>query len=340
MMPPQPDEWGARNAASTAPTSRPETSPVYDPSQTYHPIMPPMPPQTYPPYVPPPSRSRLGWILAFIGIGLFAAVVFAVMMIARVGRRAASEFSSTRSGPVVQQPGESALNDASAELVTNSGNESTLTKTFPMTDGARFSIKNVNGSISIEAWDQPKAEVKVIRRGPDRGTQVFFTNSPNSVTFRTGVPSNSGSQDIRYEVKLPRDMGRVQLSSTNGSIKLSDVTGQIVAETTNGNIELTDVVGVSKVQTTNGKIIAVLEEAAKDRMEFTAVNGRIDLTVKSNFDANLEATTVHGSIDIDDALGIPVQKEIVGRHANGQIGSGGPTLKLTTVNGSIKITKE
>ncbi|MEK6285403.1 MAG: DUF4097 family beta strand repeat-containing protein [Acidobacteriota bacterium] len=343
-MPPQPEDWGARSAASTAPTSRPETSPVYDPVG-YQPMAPAMHPQAFPPYTPPPARSRVGWIIAFIGIGLFVAVVFAVMMVARFGRRQLGSIPDRPpSIPAVPQGDEKVLSETNADQVVSYGNETTLVKTFPLRDGARFSIKNVNGSISVEGWDQPKAEVKVIKRGADRGAQVFFTSSANSVTLRTGVPGgnggNGGNQDIRYEVKLPREMGRVQLSSVNGSIKLSEVTGQISAESANGNIELTDVVGVSKVQTTNGKIIAVLQEATNDPMEFTAVNGKIDLTIKSDFDANLEASTVHGGIDIDDEFGIQVQRQVVGQRASGQIGSGGPPLKLTTVNGSIKLAKQ
>ena len=99
----------------------------------------------------------------------------------------------------------------------------------------------------------------VIRRNGDRGSQVFFNNDKGNLAIRTS--QNRGNQDVRFEIKLPRNMGRVELSSVNGSIRLSDVTGQILAESSNGNIDLTDVVGLSKAQTTNGKITAVLSQA-------------------------------------------------------------------------------
>jgi Putative adhesin len=339
MMPPQPEGRGARSGASTAPTSRPETTPVYDPSAGYQPTVPPYP-SVVPQYAPPRSRSPVGWILAFIGAGLFVVVVLAVMFMARAGRRAITEISSGPTSPPVVQPGESVLSADNADQSATTGTETTLTKTFALGDHAKFSIKNINGSITVEAWDQPKAEVRVIKRGSDRGAQVIFSFSANNLALRTGVPRNSGKQDIRYEVKIPREMGRVDLNSVNGSIKLSSVSGQIVLESTNGNIELTDVAGVSKAQTTNGRITAVLEEATEGQMEFTAVNGHIFITIKSDFDANLEASTVHGSIDIDDQFGIPVERQIVGQHARGQIGSGGSTLRITTVNGGIKLAKQ
>lgn len=300
-----------------------------------------MQPQMIPPYTPPRSRSRVGWILAFVGMGLFVAVVVAVMMIARIGRRLADTGLNARSGPpAVAQPGETALNESTADLVLTSGSDTTLTKTFPLGPSARFSIKNMNGSITVEGWDNLSADVKVIKRGSsDRGGQVFFTNDKAGLSIRTAQPRGNG--DIRYEIKLPRDlMGRIELSSVNGSIKLSDLTSDIVVETSNGSIEMTGVIGISRAQTTNGKIVAVLQEASEGQMEFTAVNGKIDLTLKSGFDANLQASTVHGGMDIDDQFGITVTKQLVGQQASGQIGSGGPLLRLTTVNGSIKIAKQ
>lgn len=339
MMPPQPVDWGARSGPNTAPTYQQDTSPVYPPSGGYQPSVPPMSPQVIPPYTPPRSRSRIGWVLAFIGMGLFAAVVFAVMMMARFGRRAISDFGSQPQGPPVVQPGESLLSESNADQVINSGSESTLIKTFPLEPDAKFSIKNVNGSITIQGWDQPKAEVKIIKQGSDRGGQVVFSNGKGNLSLRT--PQGRGnSQEVRYEVKLPKDIGRVTLNTTNGTIKMTGITGQIFVEGVNGSIELTDVVGVSKVQTVNGKIKAVLQEASDGPMEFVAANGSIDVAVKSDFDADLEASTVRGGINLDDSFGISVQKELVGARARGQIGQGGQVLKMTTVNGSIRLGKQ
>lgn len=338
MMPPQPNDWGARGAANTAPANSQNTSPVYAPGG-YQPSVPPMYPQTIPPYTPPQKRSPVGWILAFIGMGLFVAVVVAVMLIAKWTRSRVPAFTPSGT-PAVAQDNEIAL-DGNADQVTVSGSDSTMIKTFALTPGSKFSIKNISGSISVESWDQPKAQVIVTRRGPDRGGRVFFSNSPNNLSFRTGAPGGSNnSQDFRYEVKLPRDMGRIDLKSVNGAVKLSNVNGQIFVESANGTIELNDVLGVSKIQTANGKITATLTGASDGPMEFVTANGKIDVTIKCDFDAELDASTIHGNTSIDDQLGIAVTKEVVGQHARGQLGSGGPPLKLTAINGSVKLSKQ
>lgn len=301
------------------------------------------------------TRSRLTLIVAIIFslIGLLVTLTVATMLLRRVGHRrpfimtamhgsiSAAPLSSSRMEPTaapIAQSGESAF-ESSADQATVSGGYTSTTKSFSLVAGSKFSIKNVSGSITVETWDQPKAEVRVVKRGPDRGTQIFFTNSANSLSIRTGVSGNNG-QDVRYEIKLPRDMDRIDLKSVNGSVKLSNATGQIFVESANGSIELNDVVGVSKVQTVNGKINATLAGASDGPMEFVTANGRIDVTIKGDFDAELDASTIHGGINIDGQLGIPVQKQMVGQHARGQIGSGGPQLKLTATNGSVKLSRQ
>jgi DUF4097 and DUF4098 domain-containing protein YvlB len=306
------------------------------------------------------SRATLAFAIAFSVIGLLITIGFAAIVIPRVARRldrvsassgsievtpmrrppALTESAPTMSPPAAAVPrsGEMMLSESNADDADSSDNETTFVKTFALNDGAAFALKNINGSISISAWDQPNAELKAIQSGPDRRPRVFFTNDRQSLSIRTGA--SGGNEDLRYDIKLPRKLGRVELNLVNGSIKVSGVTGQIFIESVNGSIELNDVIGVSKIQTGNGKITATMQEASHWPMEFVTANGRIDVTIKFGFNAQLDASTVHGGINIDDQFGIPVQKEMVGQHARGQIGSGGPALKLTAINGSVKFSKQ
>lgn len=305
------------------------------------------------------SRATLAFAIGFSVMGLLITLIFAAFVIPRVARRwhrgsiedhaivtgtirlePKLEHMRSEFAPVAAVPrsGEMMLSESSADHVESSDNETTLTKTFALNDGAAFSLKNINGSVSISAWDQPKAEVKATQSGPDRSPPVFFANDPQSLSIRTGAAA--GHQGVRYDIKLPRKLGRVELNLVNGSIKVSGVTGQILIESANGSIELNDVIGASKIQTANGKITATLQQASHWPMEFITANSRIDVTIKSGFNAQLDASSVHGSINIDDRLGIPVQKETVGQHARGQIGTGGPALKLTAINGSVKLSRQ
>ena len=332
-MPPPPDQWAARSSASTAPTSRPETSPVYDSTGGYQPTVPPPYPSTIPPYTPPRRRSPIGWILAFIGTGLFVLVVVAVALMARFARGRIGGPGGTP--PPATRQGERQLDENNADNVTNTGIDTTLVKSFTLGDGAKVSLKNISGNITVTGWDQPQAQVTVVKRSGSDRSQVFFSNNGPNLSVRAA--DNSGNQNIRFEVRVPRQLARVELSSVNGVIKVSDVKAEILVDGTNGSIELTDIAGVSKVRTVNGSIKAGLLEASDRGMEFQSVNGSIELTVPPTFEAELEASTVHGGIVIDDSFGVQVEKGVVGQKAKGEINDGGERLRLSTTNGNIKM---
>ena len=67
------------------------------------------------------------------------------------------------------------------------------------------------------------------------------------------------------------------------------------------------------------------------------VNGGITLTLPGVVDADLQAETVNGSVTSD--FPITVTGAFNRRTLRGRIGSGGHTLTLSTVNGSIKLLK-
>jgi hypothetical protein len=151
----------------------------------------------------------------------------------------------------VAEAGEIAVNEATADTVVTTGSDTTLTKTFPLAEGAAFSIRNTNGSITVATWDQPKAVVKVIRRNSDRNVQVFVNSSQNNLSIRSA--DTRGGQDVRYEVMVPSELGRVEINSINGAVKVSGLTGEITVQGTNGAIELAGLSGVSRVRNTNGR---------------------------------------------------------------------------------------
>jgi hypothetical protein len=342
IMPSPPAEWGVRSA-DTAPTPGQDTSPVYAPPQYYQPSVPPMTAQPMPPYQPPRSRSPWGWIIAFVGMGLFVALILAVIFVSRAAKQVIDKIpNGSGSSRAEALNGETMLNETSADQVTSASNEIAMIKTFPLDENGEFAIKNVNGSVTIEAWDKPQAQVTVIKRGSDsdrKAVQVYFKYDDSELSLRTAYPKGSNKSEVVYQIKLPRKLDSVDLNTVNGSIKLSDISAEIAAQTVNGSVELANVASVNKAQSVNGNIKAVLKEAGSDSMEFKNVNGNIEVQVKGDLDADLEAAAVHGAITIDDAFGVQVQKQMVGQKASGQIGAGGSQLKITTVNGNIKLSK-
>lgn len=342
-MPPAPTT-APRSAATTAPPSRPGTNPVYNPQPSFY--QPQVPAVPYAPYTPPRKGPVLGLILGFIALGVLGVIVLAVMFATR----------SSRLGPGRILPPPLPIERA-GEFTIGEGNP----QSFAFTSSSNLTLTNINGDIVIDSWDEPRAELTVTKRGGsarDRAaTRVILAAQGDNVTLRTD-PTRGRNVTVEYELKLPRHVGRIDISSvnskvtvsdisgqvsiktTNGSIKLSDISGRILAEITNGNIDLTGVSAAATTKTDNGSTsveVGVIKEG--EPLEFSSLNGNIKVRLDSEINADLDAKTDTGTIDLDRDLGIQVERRMIGARASGKIGNGGQPLTLKTFSGSIKVTR-
>ncbi|MEA2491096.1 MAG: hypothetical protein QOH21_2888 [Acidobacteriota bacterium] len=234
-----------------------------------------------------------------------------------------------------------------------------IDKTFDVKPGATVVLSNVNGAIKISSWDQPrvrvlaekevegdrddiKAAMKELRveMQPKDGGLVITTHYPKESQGTSSIFSWLMGDDIdaevTYELMIPRSMS-VDVTNTNGSIRLAEVSGKLELDTTNGKIEVTRCAGSIDASTTNGSIHAELVKIAKGQpLRFETTNGRISVAVPSDFAGDIDAGTTNGSIDTD----FPVTTTKAGGNSlRGSVNGGGTPLRLRTTNGSIDIKK-
>ena len=145
-----------------------------------------------------------------------------------------------------------------------------------------------------------------------------------------GVKKNDVA--VRIVVQLPRDV-RVEVSTVNGGLQIAGVSAPVEAATVNGKISVVTSAGPVEATTVNGSIEAIMESLTSGDVKLTTVNGSVMAAVPRSINAIIDAETVNGRVETD--FPVKISGKISTRHLRGQIGSGGPTLKLVTVNGSI-----
>jgi DUF4097 and DUF4098 domain-containing protein YvlB len=234
---------------------------------------------------------------------------------------------------------------------------------LPLKAGGSFSLKNVNGSITITTWKKEKVEInakKTTRYDPKKLKEVKIEvkSTSDSVSVDTIYPRRRNIRvKVEYEVKVPEGvdlekvrsvngnvyiggpLGDVHASTTNGKIKLDGASGTVSLSNTNGSIDAKNIRGELDANTTNG-IIKLEMFSFENGVRAKTVNGSITLRFDAfdKIDADLELRTVNGRIHLDFPVTFQnLQKSR--RHLEGRIGKGGPQLSLRTVNGSIKITR-
>lgn len=228
--------------------------------------------------------------------------------------------------------------------------------TGALEEGQAVEIRGVNGDIQAGPAAGDRVEVTATKRAEDsdpESVEVEVVEHRGGVTIcavyptpRGSAPNRCGPGDearlnardndvkVDFTVRVP---GRVDLraETVNGSIEADGLSGGTTAETVNGSVSLSTS-GVARAETVNGSIEARLGRADWDgELQFETVNGEITVVLPSGAHADVSAETVNGAIDTDFPL--TVQGRWGPKEMRGTIGDGGRTLRMETVNGSIRL---
>lgn len=226
-------------------------------------------------------------------------------------------------------------------------------------------VRNMNGRVRVEAGTGSKVEVtaeKRWRRGSpddveitvkqvgtgkgdvlvcaiwrDRDTRCdedgYGTRSHFDGWFRNGRDQDT---EVEFIVRLPAGV-KVDASSTNGGIEIDGATSEVIAHTTNGRIDARSSGGPVRASTTNGDLYVRTGVLDAHDTEFRTTNGSITVELPASTNADLEMHTTNGGISSD----FPVMMEgtFSRRDMRGTLGKGGPRIRLSTTNGSIRLRK-
>ena len=227
-------------------------------------------------------------------------------------------------------------------------------QTYPLSAGGRVNISNVNGSITVEAWDrnEVKLEYSKIADTKERLADVevridakpdYFSVETDYGNWKTGNGDrwkNGGKLSVEFHLMVPRGAVLNEVETVNGSVMVSNFVNITKVSAVNGSVNATNIRGTANLSTVNGEVKADfdrLETGSKISLE--TVNGRVNLVIPSDSNATVRADSLNGSISND--FGLPVRKgKYVGRDLYGRLGSGEIQIKLNSVNGGLSIGRK
>ncbi|MGH9658795.1 MAG: DUF4097 family beta strand repeat-containing protein, partial [Bryobacteraceae bacterium] len=163
-------------------------------------------------------------------------------------------------------------------------------------------------------------------------------HSGNGDVAVAGAHAELAARSGNGRVRVSGTAGEVDAASGNGEVTVENVRGPVSANSGNGDVRVTTVQGPVSARSGNGDLLVRMTElSAADDMEFTTGNGRIEVTVPTNFNAVIDASTGNGGIRTD--FPIQVSGRISKTRLRGTIGQGGRRLRLITGNGEIEIRR-
>ncbi len=212
--------------------------------------------------------------------------------------------------------------------------------TYPLSSGGTLSVENANGSVEISGWEKDSVEINGTKYARTKslldGVKVETGASPGAIRIRTVRPvDNHGGSGARYVIRVPRKVLLDAITTTNGGIRVQDVTGNSRFRSSNGSIRVHDLIGEIEAHTTNGSIEAMNLDG-NARLETS--NGSIKA---ESSHGSMEATTSNGSINIeltDPAVNWPVKLHSTNGHIEARLKSDKlPDVRAETSNSSVSI---
>ncbi|HEV2672771.1 MAG TPA: DUF4097 family beta strand repeat-containing protein [Gemmatimonadales bacterium] len=220
-------------------------------------------------------------------------------------------------------------------------------------NGQHVWIRNTNGPIEVVGGTGDSLEVHVEkswRHSSPQSVQIVPVPTERGVTIcamweareqkcgdagdyrLNGVRKNDVA--VRFTVSLPRGVP-IEVSTVNGGLQIDGASAPVEANTVNGRIAVSTSKGPIQANTVNGSIEANMQDLAGGDVRLTTVNGSVSAGLPLRINANIDAETVNGRVESD--FPVKVLGKLSTRHLRGTIGTGGSTLKLGTVNGSITL---
>jgi DUF4097 and DUF4098 domain-containing protein YvlB len=222
-------------------------------------------------------------------------------------------------------------------------------QTYALTPDGRVELDNINGAVHISTWDKNEVKVDAIKYADakdrlddarieiDSGKEYLSIRTKyrdHDLTFNWGSHNNPAS--VEYTLTVPRTARLDEIKLINGSLDVTGVTGEVHASCISGKLEAHNLAGRAELSTINGHLDAKFDQLSGSSVDLKSVNGSLELTIPSDSKAEIEASTVSGGIDNEFGLHVNHHR-YVGHDLRGELGTGGPRIRLANVNGHIEI---
>jgi hypothetical protein len=225
--------------------------------------------------------------------------------------------------------------------------------------GRTVRVTNINGTVTFRQGSGDRVEVTAVkrwRRGDPASVRISASKSRGDVRVcplyerqddcddnnhwdrrDRARDDNNNDVSVDFTILVPRGV-HVIAGSINGPVSVTGATEDVEAATVNGDVTVESGRGRLTASTVSGTVRARIV-TRPSTIEFTTVNGNVIAELASNIGADVEMTTVNGDLRSD--YDIVVRN---GRYnpfsVSAHVGpSGGPRMKLTTVNGSVELRK-
>ncbi|HJZ67831.1 MAG TPA: hypothetical protein VKF81_06910 [Blastocatellia bacterium] len=218
-------------------------------------------------------------------------------------------------------------------------------QTYQLSAGARVEVRGINGAVEIETAPGSTAEVNVVRSARTREDlefhKVLVEQTATSLVVQ-GEKDHSGSSrghNVRQHVtlRLPRQVD-LAVSGINGRATVGQIDGPVKLSGINGRVEVAQAMGYSDISGINGQVKMTISQLGERGIHVSGVNGGVELFFAEDLNADLDVTGINGSVN-PAVANVTVLGKIDRQNFHAKIGAGGSPIKVSGVNGHVKLSR-
>ena len=233
-------------------------------------------------------------------------------------------------------------------------------RSYELGPGGTVSIQNVSGDVVLKGYDGPVVVVEGRKEGRDRDrVEVEDTSTPGHVSLRAKYPRNCNCDaSVHFEVRVPRGAnlnfdkiqtasgnlraegftGRLELQTASGDVIVRGVGGEIHAQSASGTVHVSDASGRVNASTASGNVeVELTRIEGEGDMSFSSASGDVRVRAPASLDARVKMSTASGDIETNFPLEVKSNDYGPGGRAEGQLGSGVRSLRLSSASGNVSL---
>jgi hypothetical protein len=216
-------------------------------------------------------------------------------------------------------------------------------RSWPAGEIRRVEVREVDGTINVHggATDKVLLDARIRTYGRNANVDSFHADLSGDTLIigrrqhriRIGF-FHWNEPRIDYDVTVPANV-ELKLTTVNGHIETRGVAGETRATTVNGSLDL-ETEGSKEVtaKSVNGRILCTFKKDFQGAT-FKTVNGRVVAVLPPSASFNGDFTQVNG--DFEAAFPLNIHSHPGSRRVSGEVNGGKYELRISTVNGDIKV---
>jgi len=254
-----------------------------------------------------------------------------------------------------------------------------ISKTFKVPDASQAAeviVDNVWGSILVEGTSGQdivfKAKKTIFAEDKEKlqkakeEVKLDIAEKGNTLDIYVDGPFRCRDHE-RHSIRMRKDPGymvqydftlkvpfrtKLDVSTVNeGDVEVKNVEGDFEVRNVNGEVRISEINGSGKAHTVNGEVRVVFKRAPAGKCSFASVNGDLAISFPASLSADFRIKTFNGEVYTDFPVTyLPpapaVREESKGKYVfksdrffGVRTGTGGPEIKMDTLNGDILIKK-